>query len=56
MIFYTADLHFGHRSVIKFDNRPFADVDEMDSALINLWNQRVGDEDHVYIIGDSCVR
>lgn len=56
MIFYTADLHFGHRSVIIFDNRPFADVDEMDSALINLWNQRVGDEDHVYIIGDFAFR
>ncbi|MDE6640330.1 MAG: hydrolase [Acetatifactor sp.] len=56
MIFYTADLHFGHRSVIKFDNRPFADVDEMDNALINLWNQRVSKEDHVYIIGDFDFR
>lgn len=56
MIFYTADLHFGHRSAIIFDNRPFADVDEMDNALIELWNQRVGDEDHVYIIGDFAFR
>ena len=41
MIFYTADLHFGHQNVIEFDNRPFADVESMDSTLIRLWNERV---------------
>lgn len=56
MILYTADLHFGHRSVIRFDNRPFADVDEMDHALIQLWNQKVNQDDHVYIIGDFAYR
>lgn len=56
MIFYTADLHFGHRSVIDFDNRPFTDVEEMDSVLIKLWNQRVSNADHVYIVGDLAFR
>lgn len=56
MILYTADLHFGHRSVIEFDNGPFADVEEMDHALIRLWNHRVSEEDHVYIIGDFAYR
>ena len=36
MIFYTADLHFGHQNVLKYDNHPFADVNEMDRALIEL--------------------
>lgn len=52
MILYTADLHFGHANVIAFDNRPFADVESMDKALIDCWNRRVSKEDHVYIIGD----
>lgn len=56
MILYTADLHFGHRSVIAFDNRPFADVEEMDRILIKRWNQRVSKEDDVYIIGDFAYR
>lgn len=56
MILYTADLHFGHKSVIGFDHRPFSDVDEMDAALIKLWNRRVRAEDHVYIIGDFAYR
>ena len=56
MNLYTADLHFGHRSVINFDHRPFADVDEMDNMLICLWNNRVSKDDHVYIIGDFAYR
>ena len=56
MILYTADLHFGHSNVIKFDNRPFADVDEMDRVMIELWNGRVQPDDTVYIVGDFCYR
>ena len=29
MNLYTSDLHFGHANVIRFDHRPFLDVDEM---------------------------
>ena len=56
MIFYTADLHFGHQNVLKYDNRPFADVNEMDRALIELWNGRVSDDDEVYIVGDFAFK
>ena len=56
MILYTSDLHFGHSSVIRFDHRPFADVDEMDHVMIELWNGRVQPDDTVYIVGDLCYR
>ena len=56
MILYTADLHFGHKNVIGFDHRPFYDRDEMDLALIQLWNNRVAPDDEVYIIGDFMYR
>jgi len=54
MILYTSDLHFGHSNVIRFDHRPFADRDEMDHVLIELWNGRVQPDDTVYIVGDFC--
>lgn len=44
MIYYTSDLYFGHRNAIDFDNRPYADVEEMDARLIENWNARVSDE------------
>lgn len=53
---YISDLHLGHSNVINFDHRPFADREEMDSVMIRLWNSRVTNEDHVYIIGDFCYR
>lgn len=51
-IFFTSDLHFGHENVLRFDNRPFATVEEMDSELIRRWNAKVGRGDLVYVLGD----
>ena len=56
MNLYISDLHLGHRNVIEFDHRPFADVETMDKILIQLWNSRVSKDDEVYIIGDFCYR
>lgn len=56
MNLYISDVHFGHKSVIDFDDRPFADVDEMDDALIHNWNEKVQKNDDVYIIGDFAFR
>lgn len=54
MIFYTSDLHFGHANAIKFDHRPFQDVQDMERQMIKNWNETVGDEDEVYLLGDFC--
>lgn len=55
MIFYTSDLHFGHANAIKFDERPFTDVDDMADGMIHNWNSRVGKNDTVYILGISAL-
>ena len=51
-IFFTSDLHFGHENVIRFDNRPFNTVEEMDKEMIKRWNAKVGKGDIVYVLGD----
>ena len=56
MIYYISDLHLGHQNVIRMDDRPFETVGQMDETLIRLWNERVTDEDDVYIIGDFTYR
>lgn len=48
-IFFTSDLHFGHENVLRFDNRPFETVEEMDDELIKRWNDKVGKGDLVYV-------
>lgn len=56
MNFYIGDTHFGHQLVLRFDNRPFSDVKEMDRVMIQLWNSRVQKDDNVYIVGDFAYR
>ena len=52
MNYYIADLHLGHVNAIGFDNRPFADVTEMNETLIHRWNSVVSRADTVYVLGD----
>ena len=54
MNYYISDLHLGHANVIKFDGRPFENLEEMHNTIISNWNNRVTDEDTVYILGDFC--
>ncbi len=54
MNLYISDLHFGHRSIIRYDHRPFCDIEEMDHVMISWWNERVHPDDTVYIVGDFC--
>ena len=45
MIWFTSDLHLGHRAVINFQDRPFGTVEEMNEALIKNWNFLVAKND-----------
>jgi calcineurin-like phosphoesterase family protein len=56
MIYFTADLHFGHANVIQHCNRPFDSVEEMDAVLTRNWNATVHSSDEVYILGDFTMR
>jgi len=51
-VFFTSDFHLFHHNVIRFDNRPFADVNEMHLAIEKAWNDVVKPEDIVIYLGD----
>ena len=51
---YIADTHFSHSNIIRFDNRPYDTVEEMNEDLIKNWNKKVKDGDTTYILGDFC--
>lgn len=52
MRWFTSDLHFGHRGVINFCNRPWGSVEQMDAGLIKNWNDFVEEDDEIFILGD----
>lgn len=54
-IFFVSDLHLNHNNIIRFSNRPFNDVHEMNEGIKKDWNSVVGKEDHVFVLGDVAL-
>ena len=52
MYYFTSDEHFGHTNIIRFCDRPFSSVEEMDEVLISNFNSIVTDEDTTIHAGD----
>lgn len=51
-IFLVSDMHFDHKNIIKYTDRPFKTVEDMNRTLVHNWNSSVGKRDRVYYLGD----
>jgi calcineurin-like phosphoesterase family protein len=51
-IWFTSDLHFWHKNICKYCNRPFDSVEQMNDTIIEKWNSIVKWDDTVFILGD----
>ena len=52
MIYFTSDLHLFHANILRFCNRPFADVEDMNKTLINNIKNTLQPNDSLYFLGD----
>lgn len=50
--FFISDLHLGHENCLAFDNREFPSIEAHDNTIIERWNNAVGIDDDVWILGD----
>lgn len=53
---FTGDKHHGHVNVIKYDKRPFKDINHMNKILIRHHNEMVKEDDICYDLGDFYFR
>jgi calcineurin-like phosphoesterase family protein len=52
MEYVISDTHFSHANIIKYCQRPFHNIEEMNAHMIRKWNNRVKPNDIVYHLGD----
>lgn len=50
--FIISDTHFGDPDIIRYENRPFENVEKMNLAILENWNAVIGEDDVVYHLGD----
>lgn len=57
-VFFISDTHFGHANIIKFCDRPYNSVEEMDEDMIKRWNEVIppGKKAVVFVLGDFSFR
>ena len=52
-VFFTSDLHIGHKKIVEYTNRGLVTTQEdHDKWVTDLWNKQVGKNDVVYSLGD----
>lgn len=55
MIYFISDTHFYHKKIIEYCKRPFENVEQMNKAIIENWNNTVSKDDTVYHLGDVAL-
>jgi calcineurin-like phosphoesterase family protein len=52
MNYIWSDLHLNHEAVLRYENRPFNSVQEMNKTLIKNWRETVSSKDTIFNLGD----
>jgi calcineurin-like phosphoesterase family protein len=60
-VFVISDLHLGHSNILKFMHndkplRPFQDLNEMHTTIMDNWKRVVAPQDKVYVLGDVAFK
>lgn len=51
-ILITSDLHFNHDKPFCWEKRGYHNVEEMNEDIVLKWNEKVKDDDTVFVLGD----
>lgn len=49
---FTADTHLGHSAIIRYANRPFDNIEQMNKTILKNHNKLISQDDTVFFLGD----
>lgn len=52
---YTSDYHFFHEVALKRSRSEFGTINNMNETIVRRHNEKVTNDDHIYILGDVVV-
>lgn len=55
MEYFSSDWHLSHKNIIKYDNRPFKTVEEMNHTIMSNVSSQLQKDDDLYYIGDFAL-
>lgn len=53
MIYFSSDLHLNHNKPFLYEPRGFDNIDSMNQAIIQNFNQIITQDDDLYLLGDT---
>ncbi len=51
-VFFMSDLHYGHKNIIDIDKRPFQDIEEMNTYIVEELKTKLRPTDILFDLGD----
>jgi calcineurin-like phosphoesterase family protein len=51
-VFLISDVHFDHKNIIRYCDRPFDSTRQMNETILENWNDTVQENNYVYFLGD----
>jgi len=51
-LYLWSDIHFGHKNIIKYSNRPFESIQQMEDAFVKNYTDKITNDDVVIWGGD----
>ena len=52
MDYIWSDLHLRHENIIKYCNRPFETIEQMDKTILDNWKKTIKNNDRLFNLGD----
>ena len=50
--YFISDTHFNHKNIMRFCDRPYTSLEDMEKQMIERWNSVVKKDELVFILGD----